>query len=88
MIEIKRAIELSFHGKSRIDPWQSEKVHGQGGLGYKSIPKVQQKTRVSAADASNHMIFEVLNGALSRVVSVKLGGHNLKSDSIAAHIII
>ena len=55
-------------------------------MGWKSIPKVKRKTRVAAADYNDQMIFECLNGALSRVGLVQLGGHKLKRDSLAADI--
>ena len=52
------------------------------------IPKAQRKIRVAASDASDQMIFEGLNGALGRVVSVQVGRHKLKRDSLASHIIL
>ena len=54
----------------------------------KAIPKVQRKTRVTAGDASNQMVLEGLDGVLSRVCSVQVGGYKLKYDSLVAHIIL
>ena len=52
------------------------------------VPKVQRKIRVTAGDASNQVVLEGLDSSLSRVCSVQLGGYKLKSDSLAAHIIL
>ena len=49
---------------------------------------MQQKIRVTAGDASNQVVLEVLNISLSRVCLVQVGGYKLKSDSLAAHIIL
>ena len=57
-------------------------------MGEKAIPQVQQKTRITAGDASNQVVLEVLDSALSRVCSVQVGGYKRKSDSLAAHIIL
>ena len=43
-------------------------------MGYKTVPKLQQKTRVAADDARDKMIFEGLNGAFGRVGLVQVGG--------------
>ena len=43
-------------------------------MGEKAIPKVQLKIRVTAGDASNHVVLEGLDGALSRVFLVQVGG--------------
>ena len=79
---------MRLRGESRIDSWQSEKVKDQGGLGEKSIPKVQRKNRVTAGDARNQVVLEGLCGALSRVFSVQVGGYKMKHESLAAHIIL
>ena len=57
-------------------------------MGEKAIPKMQRKNRVTAGDASDQVVLEVLYGALSRVFSVQVGGYNLISDSLALHIIL
>ena len=57
-------------------------------MGEKAIPKVQQKIRVTAGDASNQVVLEGLDGALSRVFLVQVGGYNLKYDSLTANIIL
>ena len=57
-------------------------------MGEKAIPKVQRKIRVTAGDASNQVVLEGLYGALSKVCLVQVGGNKLKSDSLAAHIIL
>ena len=57
-------------------------------MGEEAIPKVQQKIRVTAGDASNQVVLEGLDGALSRVCSVQVGGYKLKCDSLAANIIL
>ena len=54
----------------------------------KAVPKVQRKIRVTAGDASNQVVLEVMDSSLSRVCSVQVGGYKLKSDSLAAHIIL
>ena len=40
----------------------------------KAIPKMQRKIRVTAADARNKVVLEGLDGALSRVCLVQVGG--------------
>ena len=57
-------------------------------MGEKAVPKVQRKIRVTAGDASNQVVLEGMDSALSRFCSVKVGGYKLKSDSLAAHIIL
>ena len=57
-------------------------------MGEKAIPRVQQKNRVAAVDASNQVVLEGLYGALSRVCLVQVGGYKLKRDSLAVHIIL
>ena len=57
-------------------------------MGEKAIPKVQQKIRITAGDASNQVVLEGLDGALSRVCFLQEGGYKLKCDSLAAHIIL
>ena len=57
-------------------------------MGEKAVPKVQRKIRVTAGDASNQVVLEGLDSSLSRVCSVQVGGYKLKSDSLAAHIIL
>ena len=57
-------------------------------MGEKAVPKVQRKIRVTAGDASNQVVLEGLDRFLSRVCSVQVGGYNLKSDFLAAHIIL
>ena len=52
----------------------------------KAIPEVQRKIRVTAGDASNQVVLEGLDSALSRVCLVQLGEYKLKCDSFAAHI--
>ena len=52
------------------------------------IPKVQQKMWFTASDASNQVVLEGLDSALSRVCLVQLGEYKLKCDSLAAHIIL
>ena len=54
----------------------------------KAVPKVQRKIRVTASGASNQVVLEGLDILLIRVCSVQVGGYKLKSDSLAAHIII
>ena len=49
---------------------------------------MQRKIRVTAGDARNQVVLEDLDGALSRVFSVQVGGYNLKCDSLATHIIL
>ena len=53
-----------------------------------AIPKVQQKIRVTAGDARNQMVLEGLDSSISRICLVQVGGNKLKSDSLAAHIIL
>ena len=57
-------------------------------MGEKAFPKVQRKIRVTAGDASNQVVLEGVYSSLSRVCSVQVGGYKLKSDSLAAHIIL
>ena len=57
-------------------------------MGEKAIPKVQQKIRVTAGDASNQVVLEGPDGALSRVCLVQMGGYKLKCNSLATHIIL
>ena len=57
-------------------------------MGEKAVPKVQRKIRVTAGDASNQVVLEGLDSSLRRVCSVQVGEYNLKSDSLAAHIIL
>ena len=57
-------------------------------MGEKAIPKVQWKIRFTARDVSNQVVLEGLDGALSRVCSVQVGGYKLKCDSLAVHIIL
>ena len=57
-------------------------------MGEKAVPKVQRKIRVTAGDASNQVVLEGLDSSLRRVCSVQVGGYKLKSDSLAAHIIL
>ena len=57
-------------------------------MGEKAVPKVQRKIRVTAGDARNQVVLEGLDSSLSRVCSVQVGGYRLKSDSLAAHIIL
>ena len=57
-------------------------------MGEKAIPKVQRKIRVTAGDASNQVVLEGLNGALSRFCLMQVGGYKMKCDSLAAHIIL
>ena len=57
-------------------------------FGEKAIPKVQRKIRVTAGDASNRVVLEGLDSALSRVCLVQVGGYKLKFNSLAAHIIL
>ena len=57
-------------------------------MGEKAIPKVQQKNRVTAGDASNQVVLEGLYGANRKVCLVQVGGYKLKLDSFAAHIIL
>ena len=52
------------------------------------ILKVHRKIRVTAGDASNQVVLEGLDGALSRVCLVQVGEYNLKSDSLVVHIIL
>ena len=49
---------------------------------------MQRKIRVTAGDASNQVVLEGLDSALSRLCLVQGGGYKLKSDSLAAHIIL
>ena len=49
---------------------------------------MQRKIRVTAGDASNQGVLEGLNSLLSRFCLVQVGGYKLKSDSLAAHIIL
>ena len=46
------------------------------------------KIRVTAGDARNKVVFEGMDGALSRVCLVQVGRYKLKCDSLAAHIIL
>ena len=57
-------------------------------MGEKAVPKVQRKIRVTAGDASNQVVLEGLDSSLSRVFLVQVGGYKMKSDSLAAHIIL
>ena len=57
-------------------------------MGEKAIPKLQRKIRVTDGDASNQVVLEGLDGALSRFCLVQVGGYKLKCDSLAAHIIL
>ena len=57
-------------------------------MGEKAFPKVQRKIRVTAGDASNQVVLEGLDSLLIRVCLVQVGEYNLKSDSLAAHIIL
>ena len=57
-------------------------------MGEKSVPKVQRKIRVTAGDASNQVVLEGLDSSLSRVCLLQVEGYKLKSDSLAAHIIL
>ena len=57
-------------------------------MGEKSIPKVQQKHRVTAGDARDELVLEGLYGALSRVFLVQVRGYKLTHNSLAAHIIL
>ena len=57
-------------------------------MGEKAVPKVQRKIRVTAGDTSNQVVLEGLYISLSRVCYVQVGGYKLKSDSLAAHIIL
>ena len=49
---------------------------------------MQRKIRVTAGDANNQVVLEDLDSLLSRVCSVQVGGYKMKSDSLAAHIIL
>ena len=49
---------------------------------------MQQKIRVTAGDDINQVVLEDLDGALSRVCSLQVGGYKLRCDSLAAHIIL
>ena len=57
-------------------------------MGEKAVPKVQRKIRFTSGDASNQVVLEGLDSSLRRVFSVQVGGYKLKSDSLAAHIIL
>ena len=57
-------------------------------MGEKAVPKVQRKIRVTAGDAINQVVLEGMDSLLSRVCSVQVGGYNMKSDSLAEHIIL
>ena len=63
-------------------------VQSQGGLGKKAVSKVQRKIRVTASDANNQVVLGGLDSLLSIVCLMQVGGYKLKSDSLAAHIII
>ena len=49
---------------------------------------MQRKIRVAAGGASNQVVLEGMDGALSRVCLVQVGGYKPKCDSLAAHIIL
>ena len=49
---------------------------------------MQRKIRVTAGDARNQVVLEGLDSSLSRFFLVQVGGYKLKSDSLAAHIIL
>ena len=49
---------------------------------------MQRRIRVTAGDSSNQVVLEGLDSSLIRVCLVKVGGYKLKSDSLAAHIIL
>ena len=50
--------------------------------------EVQRKIRVTAGDARNQVVFEVMDSALSRVCSLQVGGYKLKCNYLGAHIIL
>ena len=79
---------MRLHGESRVYSCWSKKVQSQGGLVKRAVPKVQQKIRVTAGDASNQVVLEVLDSSLCRVCPVQVGGYKLKSDSLAVHRIL
>ena len=49
---------------------------------------MQRKIRFTADDASNQVVLEGLDSALSRFCLVQVGGYKLKCDSLTAHIIL
>ena len=57
-------------------------------MGKKAVSKVQRKIRVTDGNASNQVVLEGLYSSLSRVCLVQVGGYKLKSDYLAAHIIL
>ena len=57
-------------------------------MGEKAVPKVQRKIRVTAGDASNQMVLEGLDRLLRIDCLVQVERYKLKSDSLAAHIIL
>ena len=69
-VVIKRAVELRFGRKARVDMRLPEEVQRCGGLFYEPSPQVQRKVWVAAAQDRDEMVLESPNGFLGRVVSV------------------
>jgi hypothetical protein len=86
-IVVEGAVDLGIGREARVDAGAAEKVEGDEGLWKETIPKVQGKVGVGAAEASNEMIFERPNGTFGGIASVDAGRGELEVDVDAGDVL-
>ena len=65
---------MCFSGKLRVKVGAVQKVEGEEGVGEELAPEMERKSGVNAGEPGNEMAFESVNGLLSRVGVVIVGG--------------
>ena len=70
-------MELGPCRESGINTRTTKEIEGEFSLRQKAVPKVQWEVFVSAAEASNEMIFESTDGSVSGIASVHARGYKL-----------
>ena len=64
---------------------KAEEVQCQSGLRHLSVPQVQWKIWVAAANTCDQIVLERLDGPFSSVGSMQLGRGELEGDSLFSH---
>jgi len=72
-VVVIRAMKLGPGRQFRVEPGCAKEVQREDGLGKQKAPMMEWELRVTATKASNEMVLEGLNGALSGIAAVDVG---------------
>ena len=85
---VKRAIEMSVRGQLRIGARLAKEVESEESLFEEVVSENEREIRMSAAQSSDEVVLEGLDGSFSEIATMEAGRRELVSDVLFIHVIL